>query len=239
MTGTSTTCSLSTNQEVQSVAQALSVGVATLAASMAKPRLCAYSRNVSLNRGAVFSASVTIGDMLSGITTGKTPAKKPHAASKPRITSSVVWAKLGHTNMWRLKQAVKMRAWHTRRLSPSGTRPRRPKSTCSSIPGGGSSTRTVVLRRPAPQRSTAKRARVRCGTSTPRRASRIPIFTTVRSSSTHFLMRASSASSRRHASPWPSVRTGRTSSTTRPISSSVSCSSPPDRSSPRRSPAAM
>jgi hypothetical protein len=60
---------------VQSVAQALSVGVATRAASMKKPLDWAYSMNVSLIRGAVFSAVMTMDFMLSGITTGKIPPK--------------------------------------------------------------------------------------------------------------------------------------------------------------------
>ena len=58
---------------------------------MTKPRDCAYSKKMSLNRGAVFSASMTIDLMLSGMTTGKTPPKNPQAASKPLMTSSVVW----------------------------------------------------------------------------------------------------------------------------------------------------
>jgi hypothetical protein len=53
----------------------LSVGVATRAASTTKPLDCAYSKNTSLKRGAVFSALTTIEAMLSGITTGNTPPK--------------------------------------------------------------------------------------------------------------------------------------------------------------------
>jgi hypothetical protein len=49
--------------------------VATRAASMEKPRDWAYSKNTSLIRGAVFSASMTMDFMLSGMTTGKTPPK--------------------------------------------------------------------------------------------------------------------------------------------------------------------
>ncbi len=93
-----TTSSHPSDKEVQSVAQGLSVGVLILAASTTKPLDWAYSRNTSLKRGAVFSASMTIERMLSGITTGKTPPKNHQAASKPLITSSVVWLKLGHTN---------------------------------------------------------------------------------------------------------------------------------------------
>jgi hypothetical protein len=64
---------------------------------MAKLRDWEYSRKVSLNRGASLSAAVTIWAMLSGITTGKTPPKNAHAASKPQITSAVFWLKVGHT----------------------------------------------------------------------------------------------------------------------------------------------
>ena len=42
---------------------------------MTKPRDWAYSMKVSLNRGAVFSAVMTIDFMLSGMTTGNTPPK--------------------------------------------------------------------------------------------------------------------------------------------------------------------
>jgi hypothetical protein len=65
---------------------------------MTKPLDWAYSKKVSLKRGAVFSALVTIEAMLSGITTGNTPPKKAQAASKPQMTSSVVWPKVGQTN---------------------------------------------------------------------------------------------------------------------------------------------
>ena len=65
---------------------------------MTNPLDWAYSRKTSLNRGAVFSAVITIDFMLSGMTTGNTPPKYPQAASKPRITSSVVWENVGHTN---------------------------------------------------------------------------------------------------------------------------------------------
>jgi len=34
----------------------------------------------------------------SGMTTGNTPPKNRQAASKPQMTSSVVWVKVGHTN---------------------------------------------------------------------------------------------------------------------------------------------
>ncbi len=53
----------------------LSVGVANRAASITNPLDCAYSMNTSLNRGAVFSAVMTMDFMLSGMTTGNTAAK--------------------------------------------------------------------------------------------------------------------------------------------------------------------
>jgi len=74
-------------REVQSVAQALSVGVRTRAGSMANPRDWAYSKNPALNLGATGSAACTIGFMLSGIRTLNTPPKKPQAASQPATTS--------------------------------------------------------------------------------------------------------------------------------------------------------
>jgi len=89
---------------------------------MTKPQSCAYSKNASLNRGARFSASMTIERMLPGIATGNAPPKNPHAASKPRITSSVVWVNVGHTNWWRLKHAVKINPWHAL-LVPVGDQP--------------------------------------------------------------------------------------------------------------------
>ena len=46
------------------------------------PRLGVLDKHV-VEPGAVFSASMTIDFMLSGMTTGKTPPKNPHAASKP------------------------------------------------------------------------------------------------------------------------------------------------------------
>jgi hypothetical protein len=64
---------------------------------MTKPLDCAYSMKVSLKRGAVCSASMTIDFMLSGMTTGNTPPKYHHAASKPLITSSVVCENVGQT----------------------------------------------------------------------------------------------------------------------------------------------
>ena len=80
----------------------MSVGVATLAASITKPRDWAYSKKVSLKRGATLSAVVTMAVIESGITTGNTPPKKAQAASKPSMTASVVWENVGHTNWWRL-----------------------------------------------------------------------------------------------------------------------------------------
>ena len=63
-------------QEVQCEDNTLSVGVATLAASISKPRDWAYSMKVSLSRGAVALALCTMGDMLSGMTTLKHASEK-------------------------------------------------------------------------------------------------------------------------------------------------------------------
>ena len=70
-------------QEEQSDAQALSFGRRTRAASIKKPRLWEYSRNVSLKRGSSGSALVTTGERLSGMRIGKTPLKNVQAASSP------------------------------------------------------------------------------------------------------------------------------------------------------------
>jgi hypothetical protein len=75
---------------VQYEGKPLSHGFRTLAASMANPRDWEYSKNASVNRGSVASASTTIGDMLSGITTLKTPPKNTHAASNPAMVASIV-----------------------------------------------------------------------------------------------------------------------------------------------------
>ena len=135
--------------------------------------------------------------------------------------------------MYREKHAVNTSARSLRRLpSPAGIRPRSPKSTCSSPPGGPSSTGVVTLPPPAPHRSAANRCSVRSATTTPCRASKMPIFTTGTPPSTHSAICCWRASSSAHAAPCPSGRTGRTTDTTCPISSSVSCSSPPSRDSP-------
>ena len=118
------------------------------------------------------------------------------------------------------------------RPSPAGISPRYPKSICSSPPGGPSSTGVVSFLPPAPHRSAANRCSVRSATTTPCRASKIPIFTTGTPASTHAVICSRRASSSAHPAPCPSGRTGRTTDTTCPISSSVSCSSPPSRDRP-------
>ena len=149
------------------------------------------------------------------------------------MTSSSVIENVRYTNMYREKHAVNTSARSLRRLpSPAGIRPRSPKSTCSSPPGGPSSTGVVTLPPPAPHRSAANRCSVRSATTTPCRASKIPIFTTGTPPSTHAAICCRRASSSAHAAPCPSGRTGRTTDTTCPISSSVSCSSPSSRDSP-------
>jgi hypothetical protein len=48
--------------------------------------------------------------MLSGISTRKTPPKKPHAASQPAIIASSICENDSHTNMCREYTAVKINA---------------------------------------------------------------------------------------------------------------------------------
>ena len=135
--------------------------------------------------------------------------------------------------MYREKHAVNTSARSLRRRpSPAGISPRSPKSTCSSPPGGPSSTGVVTLLPDAPHRSAANRCSVRSATTTPCRPSKIPIFTTGTPPSTHAVICCRRPSSSAHPAPCPSGRTGRTTDTTCPISSSVSCSSPPSRDSP-------
>src|SRR5713226_259755 len=135
--------------------------------------------------------------------------------------------------MNREKQAVNTSACSLRRRpSPAGISPRYPESICSSPPGGPSSTGVVSFFPPAPHRSAANRCSVRSATTTPCRESRIPIFTTGTSPATHAVISSRRASSSAHPAPCPSGRTGRTTDTTCPISSSVSCSSPPARDRP-------
>jgi hypothetical protein len=87
---------LRTNGTVRSTL-GLSVGVRTRAGSTTKPLAWAYSMNAWLNLGSSLSAVVTALDMLSGMTTLKTPPKNDQAASKPAMTVSAVWEKLSHT----------------------------------------------------------------------------------------------------------------------------------------------
>jgi hypothetical protein len=47
------------------------------------------------------SAFATIGFMLSGMMTLKTPPKNAHAASQPAITASSVSEYVSHMNWWR------------------------------------------------------------------------------------------------------------------------------------------
>jgi hypothetical protein len=84
-----------------------------------------------VNLGLIGSASATIGDMLSGLSSANVPPKFAQAASHPAITADRVWVKLNHTNRCREYTAVKINAWATRRRPVTGSpiRPRRPKST--------------------------------------------------------------------------------------------------------------
>ena len=171
--------------------------------------------------------------MLSGTMTANTPPKNAQASSQPAMTSSSVIENVRYTNMNREKQAVNTSACSLRRRpSPAGISPRYPKSTCSSPPGGPSSTGVVTFFPPAPHRSAANRCSVRSATTTPCRASKIPILTTGTSAFTHPVICSRRASSSAHPWPCPSGRAGRTTDTTCPISSSVSCSPPPPRDKP-------
>ena len=112
------------------------------------------------------------------------------------MTSSSVIENVRYTNMYREKHAVNTSARSLRRLpSPAGISPRSPKSTCSSLPGGPSSTGVVTLLPPAPHRSAANRCSVRSATTTPCRASKMPIFTTGTPPSTHAAISSWRASS--------------------------------------------
>ncbi len=179
------------------------------------------------------SAFATTGLILSGTTTRKTPEKNAQASSQPAMTSSSVIENVRYTNMYREKHAVNTSARSLRRRpSPAGISPRSPKSTCSSPPGGPSSTRVVSFVPAAPHRSAANRCSVRSATTTPCRASKMPIFTTGTSPLTHAVICSWRASSSAQPWPCPSGRAGRTTDTTCPISSSVSCPSPPSRDRP-------
>ena len=72
--------SLTTNMEERTKGttrstRGLSVGVRTRAGSVTKPRAWAYSMKARFSRGLRGSAASTIADMLSGMTTAKTPPK--------------------------------------------------------------------------------------------------------------------------------------------------------------------
>ena len=88
---------------------------------MRKPRSWAYSTKAWLKLGSRLSASTTMLDMLSGMTTLKTPPKKAQAASKPETTTSVVWRKL--------RQHIAV----PRVTSREDERPAHPLSACSRV----------------------------------------------------------------------------------------------------------
>uniref|UniRef100_UPI001C59041F hypothetical protein n=1 Tax=Candidatus Mycobacterium methanotrophicum TaxID=2943498 RepID=UPI001C59041F len=75
-------------------------GRAALAGPVKNPRACEYSVHPTLNCGSAESALGTIGVMLSGINTLKTPPKNAQAASHPAMIASSVWLNASHTN-WR------------------------------------------------------------------------------------------------------------------------------------------
>ena len=183
----------------------LSRGCLTRAGSVTKPRAWAYSSHSRVSRGVTASAFATTGLMLSGTRTRKTPPKNSQASSQPAMTSSSVIENVRYTNRYREKHAVNTSACSLRRRpSPAGISPRYPKSTCSSPPGGPSSTGVVTLLPPAPHRSAANRCSVRSATTTPCRASKIPIFTTGTPALTHAVISSWRASSSAHPAPCPS-----------------------------------
>ena len=102
--------------------------------------------------------------------------------------------------------------------------PIRAKSIWHSIPGSPSTTGTVPAAAAALIVGAFLAVAVQraLGTITPWRASRSPILTTVRPSSTHMLMRSWLAHNTSHADPNPWGRSGRTTATTAPINSSSS-----------------
>ena len=133
---------------------------------MTKPRAWEYSSHSRVSCGFTASALATTGLMLSGTTTRNTPEKNCQASSHPAMTSSSVIENVRYTNMYREKQAVNTSARSLRRLpSPAGISPRSPKSICSSLPGGPSSTGVVGFL--PPHRSAANRCSVRSATTTP------------------------------------------------------------------------
>ena len=103
----------------------------------------------SLNRGAVFSALMTIELHVVGDDDGEHPAE---VAPGSLEAADDLFCRLGKRRpdeLCRLNTAVKISAWQTRRRSPSGTRPRRPKSTWQlSYPAAG--------RRPGPSTCAAR-----------------------------------------------------------------------------------
>ena len=103
----------------------------------------------------------------------------------------------------------------------------RPKSTWHSSPGSPSATRTVVpgpgRRRTPPARSGAASARARPPPGGP---AGLHLHHRQPSASSQALIWSWLATSSRHASPWPSLRCGRTASTTEPMNSSLELALP-------------
>ena len=79
------------------------------------------------------------------MSTWKQPPKKVQAASQPAITAVRVWEWVSHTNMCRLRTAVKISTCTARFFPVTGSRssPSRAKSIWHSTPGSPSATRTV------------------------------------------------------------------------------------------------
>ena len=135
------------------------------------------------------------------------PARRATRQGNPRSGDSRGIRSLGKGSLffgWPARQAQR----HIIRHLCASRSPRSPKSTCSSPPGGPSSTGVVTLLPPAPHRSAANRCSVRSATTTPCRASKIPIFTTGTPPLTHAVICSRRASNSAHPAPCPSGRTG-------------------------------
>ena len=116
------------------------------------------------------------------------------------MTSSVLWRNVGQTNWWRLKQAVKIKPWQTRRRSPSGSKPKASEVDLALL----SRWRVVHPNRHGapPGAATldgeAGQGAMRDDHATCR-ASKMPILVTVRSCFSHSLICSSSPSNVRQA----------------------------------------
>ena len=70
-----------------------------MTSSQMKPRCWEHSRKLRVNRGCSASAPATTAAKLSMTRYLGMPPKKAHAASKPTMTSSSFWLKVGQTKL--------------------------------------------------------------------------------------------------------------------------------------------